>query len=67
MAPYLFPPPTIYLPVKFEGVSYRRQIRTTPTGYPSYQLLAPEWQSIEHFVQGYYLAHALANMLTKGP
>jgi hypothetical protein len=40
--PYFFPQHTIYLPANSEGISYSA-IRTTPTAYPSYQLLSSEW------------------------
>jgi hypothetical protein len=50
--PYLFSRSSIYLPVNSEGVSYRRQIRTAPTGCPSYQLPAPERRPVEHFATG---------------
>jgi hypothetical protein len=61
--PILFPPPATYLPANSEGVSYSARSGQTPSA-TSYQLLAPEWQSVEDFAQGYYLAHGLANMLT---
>ena len=42
-------------------------IRTTPTGCPSHQLLAPEWQSVEYFAQRYYLPMAWPVCSPVGP
>jgi hypothetical protein len=64
--PYFFPQHTTYLPANSEGFLIGA-IRTTPTCYHSYQLLAQEWQSVEYFAPGYYPTHALANMLTRRP
>jgi hypothetical protein len=64
--PILFPQRKTYLPANFEGVSYRCH-PAHPVPCPSYQLLAPERQSVENLAQGHYPTHALANMPTSGP
>ena len=49
------------------GSPYRRQIRTAPTGCPSYQLMPPERHPVEYFAQSITLPMPWPDCLPAGP
>jgi hypothetical protein len=51
---------------KFQRGPLKRRIKTAPTSYPSYPLLAPELHPVEHFAPEDYPCHGLARLLTSG-
>jgi hypothetical protein len=53
-----------YLAKLEREIFFYHRYQKAPPNCSSYQLLAPEWQSVEKFAQGYSPGHALTNMLT---